>query len=350
MQFCVQFVEISMAYIQKVQRKKGVTYRVFIRPPGLKPITKTFATKREAVRFVNRLDDDKRQIQVFQQNKHKTLLSKVINDYLVNGYKGQRPKEEEYKLNYWRSQIGIKQISEVSRMDISNSLSNLPSHLSNATVNRYKAAISVVFSYACRYYDLLDNPALHIPSRPENNARVRYLSDKERSILFKASRVSKWSKLYLITLMAVTTGARKGELLRLKWSDIDFDRNTAYIATTKNGEPKVLPLIDEAITELHKFKQEGSQLIFNSEIKTSKPYEFYKLWKKALKQAEIEDFRFHDLRHTTASYLAQSGASLLEIADVLGHKQIQMTKRYAHLCIDHKQKLINKVLGGITET
>ena len=61
-----------MAYIQKVKRKKGITYRVFIRPPGLKPITKTFTTRREAVRFVNKLDDDKRQTQAFQQNKHQT--------------------------------------------------------------------------------------------------------------------------------------------------------------------------------------------------------------------------------------------------------------------------------------
>jgi len=346
-QFCVQFVGIAIAYIQKVQRKKGVTYRVCIRPPGLKPITKTFATRREAVRFVIKLDDDKRQIQAFQQNKHKTLLSKVIDDYLVNGYKGQRPKEEEYKLNYWRSQIGSKQASEVSRMDISNSLSNLPSHLSNATVNRYKAAISVVFTYAYRYYNLLDNPVKSIPSRPENNACIRYLSKDERALLFKATKESKWSKLYLITLMAITTGARKGELLGLKWNDIDFNQNTAYIATTKNGEPKVLPLVSEVIIELNKFKQEGSRLVFNSEIKPNKPYSFFKVWKKALEQANIQDFRFHDLRHTTASYLAQNGASLLEIADVLGHKQIQMTKRYAHLCIDHKKKLINKVMSNL---
>ena len=66
-----------------------------------------------------------------------------------------------------------------------------------------------------------------------------------------------------------------------------------------------------------------------------------------LEDADIKDFRFHDLRHSCASYLAQSGASLLEIADVLGHKQISVTKRYAHLCIEHKSSLINRVLGGI---
>jgi len=109
--------------------------------------------------------------------------------------------------------------------------------------------------------------------------------------------------------------------MNLRWKDIDFDRQTAYVKTTKNGQPKVLPLTDEVVKELNRFKEQEPELIFNSQIKTDKPYEFYKLWKKALEQAEIEDFRFHDLRHTTASYLAQSGASLLEIAEILGHKQ-----------------------------
>ena len=341
------YLEIAMAYIQKVKRKKGIIYRAYIRPAGLKPVTKSFNTKREAVQFINRLDDDKRKLKTYHQNKHKTPLSELIDEYLNTGYTGRRLKDEKYKLNFWKSQLGSKQISEITRMDISNSLSTLPSHLSNATINRYKASISVVFSFACRYYELLDNPVLHIPSRPENNARVRYLSNTERTELFHSTKTSKWEKLYLITLMAITTGARKGELLELKWSDIDLNKGTAYVAITKNGEPKVLPLTNEVISELHRFKHQRPQLVFNSELKPNKPYEFFKLWKKALEQASIQDFRFHDLRHTTASYLAQSGASLLEIAEVLGHKQIQVTKRYAHLCIGHKQKLINKVMSNL---
>jgi len=347
-QFCVQLTwRLVMACIQKVQRKKGLVYRVFIRSTGLKPITKTFKTKREATQFVNRLDSDKRQVQAYQQNKYKAPLSSIIDEYLANGYKGQRPNEESYKLNYWKSQLGSKEISEITRMDVSNSLSALPAHLSNATINRYKASISVVFSFACRYYELLDNPVLHIPSKPENNARVRYLTNDERVALFAATKLSKWNKLYLITLMAITTGARKGELLGLRWIDIDLNKNTAYIAITKNGEPKVLPLTSKVVSELYKFKHQRPQLVFNSELKQDKPMCFTKQWKKALEQADIQDFRFHDLRHTTASYLAQSGASLLEIADVLGHKQIQVTKRYSHLCIGHKQKLINRVMSDL---
>ena len=183
----------------------------------------------------------------------------------------------------------------------------------------------------------------------EPGGRLRYLSNEEKTSLLEASRHSHWDKLYLIVLMAITTGARKGELERLKWSDIDFDRGLAYVHQTKNGEPRVLPLTKQVLTEMDRVGRDA-ELIFNSSIKPikpNKPYEFRKEWIKAMKRAEINDFRFHDLRHTCASYLAQNGASLLEIADVLGHKQIQMTKRYAHLCVSHKQKLIEKYFGEI---
>ena len=101
------------------------------------------------------------------------------------------------------------------------------------------------------------------------------------------------------------------------------------------------------ISELLVFNKNDSSLIFESKVKEEVAYCFTKPWQKALEDAEIKDFRFHDLRHSCASYLAQSGASLLEIADVLGHKQISVTKRYAHLCIEHKSCLINRVMGGI---
>jgi integrase len=340
---------MAMAYIQKVRRKKDVAYRVYIKKAGVKRVSKTFDTKRLAVQFVNSIESDRSKLVSYSNTKLQIKLSVVIDNYLSNKYKGSRLKDEQRKLDFWTKHLGSKQVRDIVKSDISTTLSHLPKQLTNATINRYKAAISVVFSYACSEYDLPDNPLRHIRSLSEPRGRIRFLSDDERSRLFKAVRQSSWDKLYLLVLLAITTGARKGELVNLRWCDVDLERQTAYVATTKNGQPKVLPLTDSVVVELSKFVQSGNSLIFNSEITTDSPFCFYKQWKKVLLSADIENFRFHDLRHTTASYLAQNGASLLEIADVLGHKQIQMTKRYAHLCIDHKQRLINKVLGGITE-
>ena len=337
-----------MAAIQRIVRKKGTTYRVQIRRKNSKIISKTFSTKKLAQQFASRLESDRQTLLAFGNLTNNTLhLSKLIELYLTNEYYGKYFNKQKVKLDYWLSSIGDKLIVEITSVEIKSVLDDLASHLSNATVNRYKAALSVVFSYAVREYNFSNNPVKNIRSLTEPSGIVRFLSDNERTRLFVACRDSQWSKLYLLVLMAITTGARKGELLNLKFSDIDFVRKTAYVLTSKNGQPRVLPLTDEVINELNKFKHQEPRLIFNSELKTNKSMCFNKRWKKALSGAEINNFRFHDLRHSCASLLAQSGASLLEIAEVLGHKQIQVTKRYSHLCIDHKSKLINKVMGSL---
>ncbi len=341
-------LENVLATIQKIHRSKGVVYRVLIRKKGFKSITKVFSSKRMAVQFANRVESSNEALLAFGgENKTKLNLCDVAAEYLAREYKGRDYKKQSNKLDFWVKSIEIKPIADITTRDVSDAMMKLPKDLANSTVNRYKSALSVVFRYACRQYNLPSNPVGLIPSKPEDNNRVRYLSTLERKRLLKACMKADWTKLYLLVLMAITTGARRGELLGLRWSDIDLERQTAYVKTTKNGQPKVLPLTDDVIKELTKFRQQNSSLIFNSEIKSDKAFCFNKQWKKALVLAEVDNFRFHDLRHTTASYLAMSGASLLEIADVLGHKQISITKRYAHLCIDHKSQLINKVMGNI---
>jgi len=260
------YLEMAMAYIQKVKRKKDVAYRVYIKKAGVKRVSKTFDTKRLAVQFVNSIESNRSKLISYNDTKPQTKLSVVIGNYLSKEYKGTRPKDEERKLNLWIKHIGDKSIRDIVKSDISTTLSFLSKRLSNATVNRYKAAISIVFSYACREYDLPDNPVRHIRPLPEDNSRTRYLSDDERTRLFEAVRQSSWDKLYLITLLAITTGARKGELTSLKWSDIDFDRQIAYISTTKNGEPKVLPLTKSVITELQRFNKQDDSLVFDSVV------------------------------------------------------------------------------------
>jgi len=301
-----------------------------------------------AVQFANRVESSNEALLAFGgENKTKLSLGDVSAEYLAREYKGKDYKKQSNKLDFWVKSIEIKLISDITTRDVSEAMLKLPRGLANATINRYKSALSVVFRYACQQYNLPLNPVQLIPAKPEDNHRVRYLSTLERKRLLSACKEADWPKLYLLVLIAIITGARRGELLGLRWDDIDFERQTAYVQTTKNGQPKVLPLTDDVIKRLTKFKLQDSTLIFNSEIKPDKAFCFNKQWKKALNEAEVNNFRFHDLRHTTASYLAQSGASLLEIADVLGHKQISVTKRYAHLCIDHKEKLINSVMSNI---
>mgnify|MGYP006103736017 FL=1 len=256
-----------MATIHKMHRAKGNVYHVLIRKKGFKTITKVFDKKREVVDFAQQIEGDrKKHLSYSNSTSLKLTLSEVIDLYLSLKYKNTRPQEQEHKLQYWSDTIGYIQITDITKTDIANSLTTLPEGLSNATISRYRAAISVVFSYAYQQHDLITNPVALIPSLPENNQRTRYLSDTERKRLLDACRNSKWNKLYLIVLMAITTVSHKGELLKLKWNDIDFERQTAYVSTTKNRLPKVLPLTNDVINEMIKFRHQESQLIFNSEI------------------------------------------------------------------------------------
>jgi integrase len=222
-----------------------------------------------------------------------------------------------------------------------------------ATVNRYLATLSHMFTMAVKEWRLVDrNPVLGVSKRKESRGRARFLSDDERGALLTACGQSNWKPLYTLVLLAISTGARKGELINLKWADVRFDpkASRAVVHETKNGEPRTLPLVGKALESLRELKLNGSarsEYVFPQPSGLPGPFEnFDAHWYEALEAAKIADFHFHDLRHTTASMLAAQGASLLEIADVLGHKTLAMVKRYSHLVVDHKAKVIEKMIAA----
>ncbi len=215
-----------------------------------------------------------------------------------------------------------------------------------ASVNRMRSAISSVMKFAIQRRYIRKNPVMDVPIRAENNRITRWLNDDERKRLIRAAQGSLWEKLSLIILLAITTGARKGELLSLRWEEVDFKNRTYLLHQTKNGEPRVLMFPPNAIQKLMKYRQQ-SGLVFASKRKPNRPMEFNKHWRKALQDAGIENFRFHDLRHTAASYLVMNGATLQETAHVLGHKSTVTTERYAHLSIEHIKTLTDRVFENI---
>ena len=131
---------------------------------------------------------------------------------------------------------------------------------------------------------------------------------------------------YLLVMLGITTGARRGELERLTWGDVDFEQAVAYVRRTKNGDRKMLPRVPSVIEELLRHEGPRSTLIFASRRRRDVAYSFNPVWETALRIAGVRNFRFHDLRHSCASYLAQSGATLLEIGEVLGHRDLTITK------------------------
>ena len=222
--------------------------------------------------------------------------------------------------------------------------------LAPATLNRYSASLAAVITWAIKRRIAPKgyiHPCRSIERRPEHNEKTRFLSDEECRRLLEACRASTWPRLYLLVLMALTTGARKGELAGLTWADVDLVRVEAYVGRTKNGDPRVLPLVPAVVEELVKIKAGAPTLVFRSPLSAERVFRFEPKFHEALEVARVKGATFHTLRHSAASMLARNGATLLEIGDLLGHRQVQMTKRYSHLATSHKAALVNRLLGDI---
>ena len=178
-----------------------------------------------------------------------------------------------------------------------------------------------------------DNPVRKVRFFPENKRHLRYFTKEEIKALYNACA----EHLKPIIIVALNTGMRKGEILNLKWEDIDFRQKIIYLLETKNNEKREIPMNQVVFDTLLKVrKPPNSPYVFYN--KDGKPFDDVKtaFW-RALKRAGIKNFRFHDLRHTFASHLVMAGVDLNTVKELLGHKDIKMTQRYAHLSPDHKK-------------
>ncbi len=147
----------------------------------------------------------------------------------------------------------------------------------------------------------------------------------------------------------MSTGARRGELLSLCWADVDLKRGILTLRETKNSETRVVPLTGYALdilTHHAKIRRLDTSFVFPDRTGT-RPLGIREAWDCAVKRAEITNFHSHDLRHSAASYLAMNGASLMEIAEILGHKTLNMVKRYAHLSEAHTAGVVARMNQAI---
>ena len=310
-------------------------------------------------------------------------LADAVDQYLAVyalpqslGGLGGRDEQRPYRLMAWVRIMGAKPLMGITPDDVEEGLRQIaatPSRVyagkdadgqrifrkrgtgrrSNATVNRYHIALAGLFSWARKQRKLprdFVSPTRSIDKLPEPRGRVRYLSDTEREKLLIACKGSSWARLFLLVLLAITTGARRGELLGLRWCDINTERGEAILHDTKNGERRVLVLLPQVLAEMAKFAPadavNSTALVFRSRLRPSQPFAFKSAWHEAVELAELKDFHFHDLRHTFASYSAQHGASLLELADALGHKTMKMVQRYSHLSTESRRRMVSKVFEG----
>jgi integrase len=261
------------------------------------------------------------------------LVDRYIKDVLPT--KPKQAVKQQQQLEWWKVKIGAYLLSDITASMIVKCRDKLASgetyrgtQRSPATVVRYMAALSHAFTIAVNDWQWLeDSPMRNVKKPKESRGRVRFLDDAERERLLQACKESSNGWLHLCVILALSTGMRQGELMGLRWQDVNLKDGFIILQHTKNGERRRIPLAGlglELLREHAKVRRIDTDLLFPGNTHTHKPIDLRKPFLTAQAAAEINDFKWHDLRHCTASYLAMNGASLAEIAEVLGHKTLQM--------------------------
>lgn len=210
--------------------------------------------------------------------------------------------------------------------------------VSAATVNRELALLRHLLVLAEEWGHVEKVPRIRLEREPEG--RLRFLTEDEISRLLAACEASAHPELATVVTLALNTGMRKGEVLGLSWDRVDFSRGVLLLEKTKSGRRREVPMNDAVYAALSKRPGPRDGKVFlGRSIRTA--------FNKAVEAAKLEDFRFHDLRHTAASYLVMRGASLADVRAVLGHSDIKMTMRYAHLSPEHLRAAVSR-LDGLT--
>lgn len=321
-------------------------------------------------RYMNMLWQEKYKALLEERNTHdevklteaeKHTLSDAILRYEkfeVMMLKPRSQVEIKRHLRYWEMHLGYLPLSEITPARLSEQKDALSSHVithegrgkgrkrSPATINRYFAALGAVMTCCVEKWYWLDvSPTRLVPSNPEPTGRTRFLSEDEIRRLLDAVKDNK--ALELAIVLALSTGARQAEIWGLKWSQVNLKTGHLTFIETKNGETRIVAIKGYASTLIKKFRRNlDTPYVFPSKIKSKRsttPFDFKKPFQEALKKAEIVDFCWHDLRHTAASYLAMNGATLREIAEILGHKSLDMVMRYTHLTKEHTAEVIKKM-------
>lgn len=300
------------------------------------------------------LSERQEEIQAGRLERRQTArFSEVTDRYLQ--YKsdhGKRSLQEDVRtikrqlLPFFGAGLPIRQLTAEKIADFEE---RRITEVSVSTVRNELAYLRHLLRLAQKKWGYLDRvPEIELPKAPEG--RTRFLNQEEIGRLVDACRQSKNMHLPAIVILAINTGMRKGEILKLEWERIEMDKDLGFNAhirlyDTKNGKPRGVPLNKQAIEALMSVEPDPARRmgrVFKrsngkgwGQIRTA--------FEAAVTRSALPDFRFHDLRHTCASHLAQRGRPLKEIQEVLGHKSFAMTLRYAHLTPMHLRTAVESL-------
>jgi integrase len=338
---------------KRVGKSGKPTWRARVRRSSGPWLTKSFTTKAAAQEWArgieHKLDVGE---QVPSSEARKRTLADAITRYLTvtlpQSKHQKNTREQTRMLTWWKERLGTRPLGSITAATIAEVRDQLATETvrgdklrSGSTINRRITALSAVLTVAVKEYGwLTKNPIPNVTRMPDSKGRERFLSDDERKALLAACAASGCAPLATLVQLALATGARKGELLGLRWADVSPDRRSARFTDTKNGESRTVPLAASAVAVLKAWRGDLQPM---GAVFPYSPNVIDKAWQEAREAAGLPDVRFHDLRHSAASYLAMSGASLMDIAAILGHKTLAMVKRYSHLSEQHTTAAVDRM-------
>ncbi|MDI1292414.1 MAG: site-specific integrase [Methylobacter sp.] len=296
-------------------------------------------------------------LQLGKRIRYKTF-NEVCKEYLSKWNKKDFEGQMQ-RVAYWCNVFGDQMMTDIDKFDVQDFIDSAIDDGQRATtINRKKAVLSSVFKYALGRGYIDSNIIRTIVIDDDTKQRDRVLTDEERKKLIEACKKSHWKKLHLLVLMAMTTGARQGELMSLRWCDISFNDSSGYIPDSKNGTSREIHFAPIVMTELKLHQEVGNGFIFVSKRKPDQPLDIRKSFSNALRIAKIsekdilkpdgsiaqEKFTFHCLRHGFCTQLSDSGKELSQIAKMAGHKSLQTTLRYIHQDKNQKRKITSELV------
>jgi integrase len=273
------------------------------------------------------------------KKEHKIKFSEVSKEFLERYSKvNKRSWERDERIinHHLNKFFGNKFIYEIKEKDIEEyKKERLLTGIKHSTLNRELACLKTILNKAKEWGYIEQVPKIKIFK--VDNQRVRYLTEEEEEKLLKIAP----EPLKSIIIIALNTGMRQGEILNLKWRDINFKDGIIIIQDSKSKEKRII-YMNQFTKEvfLNLLSNKSKEYVFEKEGKKLDTFYISHLFAKLVKQAGIKDFRFHDLRHTFASRLVMAGVNLKTIQELLGHKDYKMSLRYSHLSPEIKKQAV----------
>lgn len=311
-------------------RKRGTKWQVQIRRKGFDPLTRSFTSKadaREWARHQEVLADR----QDLPQNK-KTLDALTLRDLVIRYRDEVTPTKRGAEIEtvvldaFLRETICSKRLSDLTQADFANYRDRRRQKVTKATIGRQLSPLHHMFEKARDEWNvpLQKNPLERVAMHAVARRRDRRLRDGEMDWLIESAKKCRNSNVLPTAIFSIETAMRRGELLALRWTDVDLKNRLVKLPQSKNGHPRTIPLSLAACALLRGLPREGEAVfaVSANALKLS--------WARLVKRANIADLHFHDLRHEAISRFFELGLTLPEVSSISGHRDIRMLLRYAH--------------------